>query len=234
MKVSDPIMIRGKEIKNRLTMAPTVKFDYAGADGMATEKHLEHYRARAEHGCGLICVEATAVAPGGRFWKNHMGLWEDAQIPGHKAITNACHEFGAVVLIQLNHTGITSNPDCGPAIGPSAVPTRDPNVLSKEMSLEEIKEMQGLFLDAAVRAYQILTKQSDLIDEAVLEDAIRATFENRDTVIADNLQLFTDAFSCDEYRNSLWKNFLKKINWKEQIEFAEVMKVLQNRLGKYV
>ena len=152
MKVSDPIMIRGKEIKNRLTMAPTVKFDYAGADGMATEKHLEHYRARAEHGCGLICVEATAVAPGGRFWKNHMGLWEDAQIPGHKAITNACHEFGAVVLIQLNHTGITSNPDCGPAIGPSAIPTRDPNVLSKEMSLEEIKEIQGLFLDAAVRA----------------------------------------------------------------------------------
>ena len=36
----------------------------------------------------------------------------------------------------------------------------------------------------------------------------------------------------DDFRNSLWKNFLKKINWKEQIEFAEVMKVLQNRLGQ--
>lgn len=82
--------------------------------------------------------------------------------------------------------------------------------------------------------YQILICQSDLIDEAVLEDAIRATFKNRDTVIADNLQLFTDAFSNDDFRNSLWKNFLKKINWKEQIEFAEVMKVIQNRLGKFV
>ena len=82
--------------------------------------------------------------------------------------------------------------------------------------------------------YQILKNQSNLIDEAVLEDAIRATFENRDTVIADNLQLFTDAFSNDDFRNSLWKNFLKKINWQEQIEFAEVMKVIQNRLGKFV
>ena len=82
--------------------------------------------------------------------------------------------------------------------------------------------------------YQILKCQSNLIDEAVLEDAIRATFENRDTVVADNLQLFTDVFSNDDFRNSLWKNFLKKINWQEQIEFAEVMKVIQNRLGKFV
>ena len=151
-KVSDPIKINKTIVKNRITMAPTVKFDYAGPDGKATEKHIEHYRERAAHGCGLICVEATAVAPGGRFWTNHMGLWEDAQIEGHQAIAAACHEYGAVVLIQINHTGITSNPECGPAIGPSAVPTRDASVLSKEMSIDEIHEMQRLFVDTAIRA----------------------------------------------------------------------------------
>ena len=82
--------------------------------------------------------------------------------------------------------------------------------------------------------YQILKHQSNLVDDVALADAIRATFENRNTVIADNLQLFTDAFSNDEFRNSLWKNFLKKINWNEHIEFAEVMKIIQNRLGKFV
>jgi len=82
--------------------------------------------------------------------------------------------------------------------------------------------------------YQILKHQSNLVDDVALADAIRATFENRDTVVADNLQLFTDAFSNDDFRNSLWKNFLKKINWQDQIEFAEVMKVIQNRLGKFV
>ena len=152
MKVNDPITINKSKIKNRLTMAPTVKFDYAGADGKVTEKHIEHYRERAAHGCGLICVEATAVSPDGRFCKTHLGLWEDSQIEGHRAIVNACHENEAVVLIQLNHTGITSNPECGPAVGPSAVPTRDPSVLSKEMSIEEIHEMQKLFIDAAERA----------------------------------------------------------------------------------
>jgi len=82
--------------------------------------------------------------------------------------------------------------------------------------------------------YQILTKLSDLVNEAVLSDAIRATFENRETIIADNLQLFTEAFSNDEHRNMLWKNFLKKINWKEQIEFEDVMAVLKNRLGRFI
>ncbi len=151
-KISDPIVINKKTVKNRLTMAPTVKFDMAGPDGKATKEHIAHYRARAEHGCGLICVEATAVTPEGRFCKAHMGLWEDGQIEGHKRITDACHEFGATVLIQINHTGIMSNPECGPAIGPSAVPTRNPEVLSREMTVSEIHEIQEAFLRAAIRA----------------------------------------------------------------------------------
>ena len=141
-RVNDPITINKTVIKNRLTMAPTVKFDYAGEDGKVTQNHIDHYRKRAEHGCGLICVEATAVLPGGRFWKNHMGIWDDEQIEGHKEIVKACKENGAAVIIQINHTGITSNPDCGRAIGPSAVPTRDENVLSEEMTIDEIKAME--------------------------------------------------------------------------------------------
>lgn len=151
-KVNDPIIINKTKIKNRLTMAPTVKFDYAGEDGKVTLKHIEHYRERAEHGCGLICVEATAVTPGGRFGKIHMGLWDDDQIDGHKEIVKACHDNGAAVIIQLNHTGITSNPECGEAIGPSAVPTRDENILSREMSITEIYEMQENYVLSAIRA----------------------------------------------------------------------------------
>ena len=154
MKVNDPIIINKTSVKNRLTMAPTVKFDYAGADGKVTDKHIKHYKERAEHGCGLICVEATAVTADGRFCKTHLGLWEDDQIEGHKAITSSCHENQATVLIQLNHTGIQANPECGEAIGPSAVPTRDPEKLSREMSTDEIRRMQERFTDAAFRAKQ--------------------------------------------------------------------------------
>ena len=150
-KASDTINIGKYTIKNRMTMAPTVKFDYAGEDGCVTDKHIEHYKKRAEGGVGLICVEATAVSPDGRFAKNHLGLWEDPQIEGHKIITDNCHKQDVVVLIQLNHTGIGANPECGRAIGPSAVPTRDGN-MSDAMTISEIHDMQQRFIESAIRA----------------------------------------------------------------------------------
>ena len=158
-KVADPIIINKTTVKNRLTMAPTVKFDYAGPDGKVTQKHIDHYEKRAAHNCGLICVEATAVTPDGRFGPIHLGLWEDEQIAGHKQITQACHKYGATMLIQLNHTGITSNPQCGEAIGPSAVPvpsymTHGEERLAREMTTDEIHTMQARFVQAAVRAQQ--------------------------------------------------------------------------------
>jgi len=94
-KVDTPIKIGAYTIKNRMTFAPTVKFDYTDESGAATTKHIDHYTDRAKGGCGLICVEATAITPGGRFGKNHMGLWEDTQIEGHKEITAGCHQYGA-------------------------------------------------------------------------------------------------------------------------------------------
>ena len=51
-KVNDPIVINGTRVKNRLTMAPTVKFDYAGEDGQLTLRHLVHYLER-EEGCSV-------------------------------------------------------------------------------------------------------------------------------------------------------------------------------------
>lgn len=154
IKVDTPIKIGAFTLKNRITFAPTVKFDFTDDSGMVTDKLVEHYVERAKGGCGLICVEATAVTPGGRFGRNHMGLWGDEQTEGHKRITEGCHEYGSVVIIQLNHTGYTANPELGPAIGPSSV-TRQGfrgEYTTVEMTVEEIHEMQKAFVDAAVRA----------------------------------------------------------------------------------
>ena len=150
MKASDPITINKTTLRNRITMAPTVKFDYAGEDGKATEKHIEHYRERSVY-TGLVCVEATAVLPGGRFGFSHMGLWEDPQIEGHRAIAAACHDNGSAVIIQLNHTGAITNPAVGEPVGPSEIPGRG-GVMSRSLTVEEIRDMQKAFVDAAVRA----------------------------------------------------------------------------------
>ncbi len=153
-RVDTPIKIGSYTLHNRITFAPTVKFDYTDDSGKANDKLIAHYTERAKGGCGLICVEATAVTPGGRFCKTHMGLWNDDQIEGHKGITAGCHQYGSIVIIQLNHTGYTSNPECGPAIGPSSLKKNGfrGEYTTIEMSISEIHNMQQAFIDAAIRA----------------------------------------------------------------------------------
>jgi 2,4-dienoyl-CoA reductase-like NADH-dependent reductase (Old Yellow Enzyme family) len=115
-----PIRIGSKVCRNRITMAPTVKFN-AGSDGIATDFFVKHYALRAQHGCGLICVEATSVSPEGRLAPTQIGLWKDAQIDGHRKIVDACHAYGALVLTQLHYGGLATHPDCGPLTSPTAV-----------------------------------------------------------------------------------------------------------------
>lgn len=71
------------------------------------------------------------------------------------------------------------------------------------------------------------------IDKELLEEAIVGTFKNRNTPYRENLALFTDKFAMDATRNIWWKAFLKKIRWKEQIDFSVVMKCIKENLQVY-
>ncbi len=71
------------------------------------------------------------------------------------------------------------------------------------------------------------------IDMELLTDAIVSTFKNRNTPYRENLALFTDRFALDATRNMLWKSFLKRIRWKEQINFSVVMKYIKENLQDY-
>lgn len=76
--------------------------------------------------------------------------------------------------------------------------------------------------------YQILNTRDLKYD--VLYEAIKATFDNRQLGYKDNLQLFTDDFAVDTSRLQQWKLFLKKIQWKNDIDFKDVMTVVIIRL----
>ena len=148
-----PIRIGQKECKNRVTMAPTVKFN-AGTDGMVTDFFVQHYAMRARHGCGLVCVEATAVSPEGRLFPSQLGLWNDAQIEGHRKIVEACRPYDVLILPQIHYGGLGTHPDCGRLTSPSAVKwnVRGEEHMAEELSKEEIHRIQRCFVDAAVRA----------------------------------------------------------------------------------
>ena len=64
----------------------------------------------------------------------------------------------------------------------------------------------------------------------MLYEAIKATFDNRELAYNTNLQLFNGEFYTDEMRLKHWEVFLKKIQLKESLSFANVMAVIIVRL----
>lgn len=153
--VSTPIAIGKKIAKNRITMAPTVKF-VAGDDGLVTEELIKHYEERAKYDCGFICVEATCIDKEARLHPKQIGLWNDEQIAGHKRIVDACHAYGALIVPQLHHGGLGTHPECGPMTGPSAIQWMNgfgqEAAEVKALSEAEIQKVVENFVQGALRA----------------------------------------------------------------------------------
>ncbi|HEY5592975.1 MAG TPA: nucleotidyl transferase AbiEii/AbiGii toxin family protein [Paludibacter sp.] len=67
-------------------------------------------------------------------------------------------------------------------------------------------------------------------DNDTLEDAIKATFENRGTSYTENHALFTAEFATNTLRKRSWTAFLNKINRDKELEFEEVLRLISEKL----
>jgi len=152
-KATDELIIGKRTAKNRITMAPTVKF-FAEDDGLVKDEFVKHYEERAKHECGFIVVEATCIEKAGRLAPSQLGLWCDEQIEGHRRIADACHKYGALVVPQIHHGGLGTHPACGPYTGPTATMWGWPGHRSEavELTKEDIIRIEGEYIDAAKRA----------------------------------------------------------------------------------
>ena len=74
LNIASPIMVNGKEVKNRIVMPPLVIFGHEREGGFLAESDYEHYISRAKNETGLIVVEATAVDKSGYTWKQGLAL----------------------------------------------------------------------------------------------------------------------------------------------------------------
>lgn len=72
--------------------------------------------------------------------------------------------------------------------------------------------------------YDVYTILNDaILDDVVLEEAIRSVFENRDTGHIDNHPVFSEEFRNDPARIAMWNSFLGRIKFKGELEFQDVM-----------
>ncbi len=98
-----PLTIRSVTIKNRIMLSPMCQ--YSAIDGEMNDWHFAHLAARAMGGAGLICTEATHVAPHARITPYCAGLWNETQRERMKRIVDFVVTQGATPAIQLAHAG---------------------------------------------------------------------------------------------------------------------------------
>lgn len=163
-----PLKIRDTILPNRIVVSPMCT--YSAQDGMLTDWHLVHLGQFALRGVGLIIIEATAVTAQGRISPNDSGLWKDEQISPLKRIVDFVHSQGVKIGIQLAHAGrkastaapyilskgLLSSEEYGgwpnDVVGPSPVPWDENHAYPKELTVEQIYEIEEAYVAAAKRA----------------------------------------------------------------------------------
>ena len=103
----DPITVGDLQLPNRIFMAPLTRC--RSSEGRVPNALMsEYYTQRAS--AGLIFSEATSVSPMGVGYPNTPGIWSPEQVAGWRPITEAVHNAGGHILLQLWHVGRISDP----------------------------------------------------------------------------------------------------------------------------
>jgi len=160
-----PFRVNRVEIRNRVVM-PAFGLLYS-PDRKVSQKLLDFYEARARGGCGLIIVGGVGIdfIGGGPVM---LGIDDDSFIPGYEKLAEVVHRHGAKLFLQLFHAGRYSFSILikQKAVAPSKVWTRYTKEEPRELSREEIKELEQKFADAGLRAKKAGADGVELIGSA--------------------------------------------------------------------
>lgn len=107
------------KLANRFIRSAT--YDGMAKHGLVTQSQIELYKGLAQGGVGLIISGLTTVSEDGRLSAFQIHVFNDNHLEGLSRLTQAVHQAGGKVAVQLAHAGRESHPTGGnlPA-GPSA------------------------------------------------------------------------------------------------------------------
>jgi N-ethylmaleimide reductase len=101
-----PARLGTLELKNHIVMAPMTRNRSLGNVPQASV--ATYYGQRA--GAGLIVTEGTSPSPNGLGYTRIPGLYSPEQIRGWQQVTEAVHQRGGHIFVQLMHTGRIGHP----------------------------------------------------------------------------------------------------------------------------
>ena len=147
-KCQEPLQLRHLQPKNRIVRSAAHSF-LPDKDGKMTEAEYKMYEELAANGVGTIISGHCCVRRGGRANPEQVNIWDDGCAEQFTKAADICHRHGALFVPQISHAG------------PRAIDTEDWADVSagplkkdreaRELSVEEIHDIEKSFVEAAVR-----------------------------------------------------------------------------------
>jgi N-ethylmaleimide reductase len=161
----EPFSSRTLALRNRLVMSPMTR-SRAVDSNTPNALMAGYYGQRAS--AGLIVTEGTSPSPNGLGYARIPGLFNEAQVRGWKAVTDAVHAKGGKIFAQLMHTGrvahVANLPAGAEVVGPTAeacpgemytdVKGMQPHSVPRAMSERDIAHAVAEYAQAARLAIQ--------------------------------------------------------------------------------
>jgi N-ethylmaleimide reductase len=157
-----PYQLGNLELPNRIVMAPLTR-NRAGEGNVPHQLNATYYVQRAS--AGLIITEATQVTPQGQGYPHTPGIHSPEQVAGWRLVTDAVHQHGGRIFLQLWHVGRISHPDLQPdgalPVAPSAITPKGeastyegqkPFVTPRALETSEIPEIVEQYRQGAANA----------------------------------------------------------------------------------
>jgi len=115
------ITLGNMQLKNRIVMAPMTRSRAIG--NVPNDLMEKYYRLRAD--AGLIITEGTSPSANGLGYARIPGMYSDEQVTGWRRVTDAVHQAGGKIFVQLMHTGRVGHaanlPSGAQMLAPSAI-----------------------------------------------------------------------------------------------------------------
>ena len=135
----EPLRIGTTVVPNRIMQTAHSK-QYS--DRAESEREIAYYVRRAEGGCGLFIAGNHFVHPSGSI-RNFEDAWRRESVAANRRFTDAIHDAGARVMVQLNHHGAQAQADGPdgprPVFAPSRILSPSTGIATKEADEADIR-----------------------------------------------------------------------------------------------
>ncbi len=148
-----PYQLKSLKLRNRIII--TAHEPAYAEDGMPKDLYRAYHVERAKGGIAMtMTAGSAAVSPDSPPAFNNVLVYKDEVVPWLRRLTDACHEHGTAVMIQLTHLGRRTRWDKGdwlPVVSPSHNREAAHRAFPKKLEDWDIERILKDYVDAAER-----------------------------------------------------------------------------------